>query len=141
MRGVSKIAAPAKLWHFKTVLFASMLLGASFAGRAAFVGAICLADAFDTDVIAADKSGTAVGVGLTLVFAAHDAALLVGQRFDDIAGFLETAGIFAAVPGRCVCFAVQCREIIDGMADAVTGAITAVVGTADGAVCIAFASA
>lgn len=79
-----------RLLRYRTSLLSTgMLLRTRLTGRTSFIGAVGFTDAFDTHVIPADEADTAVRILLTLIFAAHHAALLIGKRLDDIFGFMK----------------------------------------------------
>ena len=105
-----------------------MLLVAHLAIRTPLIRRFILSDAFDAHVVSADQARAAIRICLALIFAAHDATLLIGLAFDDITCFMPSSHLLPTIPGRYIGFVVQCREIIDGVTDPGTVTFPGIVG-------------
>ena len=103
-------------------LHTRMRCRASLSGGASFGLSEFVDDALDAHVIAANAPRAAIGVDFALIFAAHDAALLV-RRFDNIARFIPPRTIIAAIPSGRVYAMIECSEVVDRMPDAVAIAV------------------
>lgn len=97
-----------------------MLLIACFSFGAPLIFAVCVSNAFDANIKAADESDAAIAVLFALIFATHDTALGIGIGFDDDDGFFGAIAVedrIDAIPCGRVSFVVEEIEVIDGMSE------------------------